>query len=72
MWESRKGTLEYDDFIKEHECPINLSDQHLLFLKLTRSLSKIWNYVLYHISVTVNSKAYPTVVKEQPYGPNNV
>ena len=23
MWESRKDTSEYDDFMKEHECPIN-------------------------------------------------
>ena len=23
MWETRKGTLEYEDFVKGHECLIN-------------------------------------------------
>ena len=75
MWKARKGTLEYEDFMKEHECSIS-------HIESARSMEPSGVLNIYEKSVENltlcftsyigdgDSKVYPTVVKGQTYGPN--
>ena len=67
---SRKSTVEYDDFMNEHECPINhIGSAGAMeasgVLKIYEK--SVENVKLFYI---ISVKAYPTVGKAQPCGPN--
>ena len=73
MWETRKGTLEYEDFVKGHECPINhvgsagameVSGVVKIYEKSVKNLKLCFTSYI----GDGDSKAYPTAVKAKPNG----
>ena len=77
MLQSRKGTEEYEKFEMDHVCPINhkgsagameVSGVLRLYNKSVKNLKlRYMNYI-----GDGDSKAYPSVVAAQPYGPNKI
>ena len=71
MWATRKGTREYEIFVKDHDCPINhegsarAMDASGVVRIFQRSVEKLKFY--YEYRRWGYSKAYLTVVKTEPY-----
>ena len=75
-WASRKGTLEYDNFFKKHDCPINhegsagaMEPSGILRI-FEKSIENLQLRFTTYIGDD-DSKAYSNVATAAPYGPDN-
>ena len=75
-WASRKGTLEYDNFFKKHDCPINhegsagaMEPSGILRI-FEKSVENLQLRFTTYIG-NGDSKAYSNVATAAPYGPDN-
>ena len=77
MWASHKGTLEYENFVKEHNCPIShegsagameASGVLRIFEKSATELKLCYTTYI----GDGDSKAYQTVVAANPYPGKNI
>ena len=74
LWFQRKGTIEYENFIKEHDCPINHEGSAVSMEAV--GIVKVFQKSLVDLQLRFttyigdgDSKAYSDVVKADPYGP---
>ena len=72
-WAPRKGSIEYENFIKEHECPINHvgSAGAMEAVADVNIFKKSVAYLQHRFTTYIgdgDSKAYPAVVASNPYG----
>ena len=75
-WASRKGALEYDNFFKKHDCPINHegSAGAMEPSGILRIFEKSVENLQLRFTTYVgdgDSKAYSNVATAAPYGPDN-
>ena len=73
MWASRKGSIDYQNFIKEHECPINHvgSAGAMEAVGAVKMFEKSVADLQLRFTTYIgdgDSKAYPAVVASNPYG----
>ena len=75
MWASRKGTTEYDNFVKDHNCPINhhgsAGAMELVGIVniFERSVADLQLCFTTFVD-DGDSKAYPAILNANPYGPD--
>ena len=75
MWATRKGTSEYEIFVKDHDCPINHEGSAGAMKApcvvgiFQKSVEKLKLCFTTYIG-DGDTKAYPTLVKVEPYYPN--
>ena len=74
LWSQRKGTIEYVNFIKEHDCPINHEDSagSMEAVGVVKFFQKSLVDLQFRFTTYIgdgDSKAYSDVVKANPYGP---
>ena len=77
MWNSRKGTEEYEKFHSDHSCPINHegSAAAMEASGVVRIYEKSMKDLKVHYMTYIgdgDSKAYHTIQKAEPYGPNKI
>ena len=75
IWASRKGTTEYDNFVKEHNCPINhhgsagAMESVGIVNIFERSVADLQLCFTTFVG-DGDSKAYPAILNANPYGPD--
>ena len=77
MWNSRKGTEEYKKFHSGHSCPIN--HEGTAAAMEASGVVRIYEKSMKDLKVCYmtyigdgDSKAYHTIQKAEPYGPNKI